>query len=228
MRYIIANWKQNKTFKEYEMWRNAFFSTSLDVPEDWRIIIAPSALFISDLSNYIKELGINNILVASQDISHYENGAHTGLIGAEQFFGLITHTIIGHAERRKDGDSNDNINKKIEHAFEYGITPIVCFSDVKQLNAVRDYFGEKELWANNMMFAYEPINAIGTGKPMSPDLIDQFADSFNLEGLIYGGSVDVDNISNYLKLTTVKGILVGSASLNSEQFRLLIDEALSS
>lgn len=219
MNYLIANWKQNKTLSEFKEWVDAFFTSDLIIPENLVFIISPNYLLLPEFHNYLKELDREDIFLASQDVSQYEDGKHTGLVSAKQVSEFASFSIIGHSEKRSDGDSLEVVNKKIRLAIKNGLTPIVCFSDISQYKNISDNFDVKDL-----VFAYEPISAIGTGKPEDPKLVEEVINKTKLSRVLYGGSVDVDNIDNYLKMGTVTGFLVGTASLDPLKLKALVNK----
>jgi len=217
MKYIIGNFKQHKRLDEYIDWKNKFFTDDLVIPEGLVCVLAPTYLNLQDLYEYLKENDREDLFLASQDVSQYKQGKHTGLVGSDQVSDFATFAIIGHSERRADGDTLEIVNKKIGLAIENGLTPIVCFSDLSQYKSVFDNMDTK-----NILFAFEPLSAIGSGKPESPGVINDMVKATGLNKVIYGGSVDVDNISDYLKMSTVAGFLVGTATLDPLRFKALI------
>ncbi len=219
MKYLIANWKQNKTYQEYLEWRDIFFSDDLKIPESLVFIIAPNYLQMPNLAEFLIEKDMEDIFLASQDISQYTEGKHTGLIGADQVADFATFTIIGHSEKRKDGDTPIIVNEKINRAFEINLTPIVCFSSKEEYFFVKNNIDTKKI-----IFAYEPLSAIGSGNPETPEAIIKMANDIDLDNFLYGGSVDVDNISDYLKIGIVTGFLVGTASLDPIRLKSLINK----
>jgi triosephosphate isomerase len=177
--------------------------------------------------------------LASQDISQFANtGAYTGEISGAMLkeFG-VSYSIIGHSERRVMGESDVILIKKIEAAILSKITPVFCIGEPYEIRQQKQYaeFLVKQLeilkLLNNsvaeMVIAYEPIWAIGTG--LTPkideiieimDLIDNFV-AINLTSkvtILYGGSVSNKNAVELLSNSKIGGVLVGGASLKTEDF----------
>ncbi len=223
--YIIANFKQNKTFAEYELWINEFIqATNWDaLNDDIQIILAPSFPFIVTLASAFKDLQASSsklrIYLASQNVSKFENGAHTGEVGATQLKDFIDYAIIGHSERRADGETMTDVNMKVGLCVSNDITPVVCVSREDEFNAIDD--SEK----SNVLIAYEPIDAIstsGAGKPASVSAVKEFVETLGLNKIIYGGSINSSNVRDYLNQGFVDGFLVGSASLDPVEFTKII------
>lgn len=221
---IIANWKQNKTLPELKPWIDTFHG-ALDKTdlEKVQIVVAPSTIFIvpfkmisNEFSYYLK--------LASQNVSNFENGAHTGETGAEQLVDLVEYAIIGHSERRASGESLEDVNLKVEQALKIGIKPVVCFSTEEQFSSVKSQFKDAEI-----KFAYEPASAISTAVnstgPASADDVKQMVEKLGLKSVIYGGSVDENSVINYLNLPFIEGFLVGSASLDPIRFAKIVSKS---
>jgi triosephosphate isomerase len=171
-----------------------------------------------------------------------EKGAYTGEISPTMLAGLCRYVIIGHSERRQYfGETDETINKKVKAALKAGITPILCVGENNDENeagktagvvsrqvklALADIYD-----ANGAIIAYEPIWAIGTGKSASGEQANgtiglirrQVADIINAETaaktpILYGGSVNADNIAEFVSQPDIDGALVGGASLKAGQF----------
>ena len=130
--------------------------------------------------------------------------------------------LIGHSERRDNFlESNELVTQKIEKALIDGIMPIVCVSELSQF--------EDTSFDREIIIAYEPISAIGTGNPESPKETEKFAKELKKRGfqkVLYGGSVDASNVNNYLHLDSISGVLIGGASLNASTFSEVLKNAI--
>jgi triosephosphate isomerase len=220
---VIANWKQNKNYTELKQWVDMFDSTvEKSKLNNVEIVIAPSIPFIIPLKMISQGMGY--LKFASQNISMFENGAHTGETGAEQLKGIVEYTIIGHSERRKSGETAGEINSKIENALKAQIKPIVCFSAEEEFQALQMKFANAEI-----LYAYEPANAISTAEnstgPVSADQVKHMVDKLGLKSVIYGGSVDENSIDTYLNLPFINGFLVGGASLDAVRFAKIVTKS---
>lgn len=217
MKYLLANWKQNLSVDEIRNWIDVFVARiSPSSFSNNRIIIAPTSLHLPILKGILEEKSLDEmIFLASQDVSMFENGSHTGEIGAFQLNEFVKYSIIGHSERRKLGENFEIINKKISQVIQNNISPIVCFSNKDEYFSIL----ESEISsAIDPLFLFEPLFAIGTGNPATiEDVINVHKDYADTD-ILYGGSVDKTNIVNYLSTSFIKGFGVGTASLDPVQF----------
>ncbi len=206
--YIIANWKSNKTIHQASMWLEEFKMQNLGLQIfEKEIIVCPSFSLLSDMKSYI----INHALpikLGGQDISPFEHGAYTGAVNGEQIKEFADYVLIGHSERRKYFHEDSTLlEKKVKQARQYSLTPIYCVSDP------REHIPE-----GVTIVAYEPIFAIGSGKPDTPQNVESAAQAIfksNQEiAVLYGGSVTAQNVSDFIKMPSISGVLVGKASLN--------------
>jgi len=221
MKYFIANWKARKNLSQLDTWIKIFTEAinensqlSLKLAENQiRIIICPPFSLLSTLKNNLPK--IPNIFLGAQDISQFDEGNFTGEITAKNLRELAKYTIIGHSERRKYFNEDGNIlTQKILMAKKYSLEPIFCLRDEKDL-----------LPENPHLIAYEPVAAIGTGQNESPEKVLSMKKRLNLPDknvFIYGGSVDENNVQEYLNTKEINGFLIGSASLDPQQFYEII------
>lgn len=242
---IAANWKMNKSVSDsirYVTELKNFISgkQNLDI-----VLIPPyTALYSLDIA-----LDSTSFALGAQNMSEYPYGAYTGEIAPSMLVDLnCRYVLLGHSERRQLYHETDElINHKVHIALEYGLQPIVCLGEnledrekdnthevlEAQLQvAVR---GVNEELVSDLVIAYEPVWAIGTGKNASPSQA-QDAHTFIREKLgfmfrkdlaqririIYGGSVNEKNIGLLMKQSEIDGTLVGSASLEPNQFAKII------
>ena len=220
---FIANWKLNKTSEDIKPWIDDFNSNSGDIDfNKHEIIVAPSDVLLPFLFEEVdKSLG--HVILSSQDISKFDSGAHTGETSALQLKSMVKYSIIGHSERRTQGDTNEDILLKIKNALANNIIPIVCFSNLEELNFLKN----SGIDIGKCLFAYEPLYAIGTGNAADPQDVKIVFEKTGLNSMIYGGSVNRDTIKNYSDLNFINGFLIGSASLNPTEFSDTIKSALS-
>ncbi len=217
---IIANWKSNKTLAEVTHWLNNFPNSlenrrSLDSLE---IVLAPPYPFLTLASKIIGERNLP-IKLAVQDLSAFGSGAYTGEVAAFNLQGLdVQYAILGHSERRRFlAESSQLIADKIAEALAWKIKPILCLDQPYFLEQAR--FLSSEATAN-CLIAYEPVKAIGSGLPLSPgDLLpikQELTSVYGAKKLIYGGSVNAENVADFLRVCD--GVLVGSASPDLADF----------
>jgi triosephosphate isomerase (TIM) len=215
----IANWKQNKSQIEVDDWLRDFlaYKDSVKFSESDQVVICPPALYLKQIHDFIKGNQLN-LAVGAQDVSVSLEGSHTGELGVFQIADYADYCIVGHSERRSMGETPEQINQKIDNLLEYNLNPIVCFSSVDEFNAIR----LPDVNEDNILYAFEPISAIGTGNPADPKLIEEIFAKTGLQSLIYGGSVNPINISQYKSIAGIEGFLVGNASLSCRSFLDLI------
>jgi len=239
--FIAANWKMNKTIAETKEFLRDFIPAVKDVA-DVDIVIAPPFTSLSDAGEALKG---TNVQLASQDMFWEEKGAYTGEISPAMLLDAgCRHVIIGHSERRQYFHEDDAvINKKIKAAKRAGLGVIFCCGESleeREANKTFDVIdrgiekGLDSVDAENLVVAYEPIWAIGTGKTASPEQAQEVHAFIrerlkNLYGsaaeeirILYGGSVTPENIEILMACKDVNGGLVGGASLKSDSFAKIV------
>jgi triosephosphate isomerase (TIM) len=235
---IAGNWKMNglsASIAELEK----VIEAAADLPPYVELLIAPPATLIDRFAT--KALG-SRVAIGAQDAHARECGAHTGCISAQMVKDVgATHVIVGHSERRTDQRETDaEVQDKAAAVIAAGLVAIVC---VGETEAERDAGQTLEVVgrqlagsipegssAANLVIAYEPVWAIGTGRtPSVEDVAEVHAfirgrlrEQLGAEGegvrILYGGSVKPSNAAELLAVDDVDGALVGGASLTAEQF----------
>ena len=237
MKYLICNLKENMTLTE-----------TLKYLEDYRSIPKTNLKIIMCPSYpYLLLFNKNNSLLGSQDVSIYQSGAHTGEVSAVQLASINCHySLIGHSERRRTYNENEVvIARKIRNCFDAGLKVIYCIGETleekerlktmsvleKQLGRVLNNFKREEL--ENIIIAYEPVWAIGTGKKASNIIIYEvinfikklLKEYYELDiPVLYGGSINKDNIIELEKIDLLDGYLLGKSSLNIEELKQIINK----
>lgn len=225
MKYIVANWKMNLDAELVSSWVTEWEKNQSQNNwpcEDTIPILAPSFVHIPFL--FLELPRLNGVFLASQDISHYEKGTHTGEVGAFQVKDLCRYCIVGHSERNEPFDI---VIKKRDLALKEGITPIVCFASAEEA---------PKYCAEGVILAWEdPLNISGdfgyNAKPL--DEIRVTAESIKSAlpeniPLLYGGSVNRENIgkrrdsSGISGIPFLDGVLVGGAGLDPHHFEDLV------
>lgn len=216
--WVIANWKSNKTIAEALDW---VLEVGPQIPrrDDLKVVVCPT---FSCLSEVKKAVSDNNfpLIVSSQDISPFGVGAYTGEEPASVLKDIAGLSLIGHSERRKKfSEDEEMISKKVQQALENNIIPLVCVQGV-----------DTPVPVGCNLIAYEPIFAIGTGNPDTPENANEVAKSLKdkYAGLevLYGGSVTFDNVKSFLSQDQISGVLVGRSSLEAMEFVKIINESL--
>jgi triosephosphate isomerase (TIM) len=220
--FIVANWKSNMTESDAKNWLNGFKIEDVDLTSK-EIIICPPFTLLLDLKSYFSNK--SSIKIGAQDISPMDEGAYTGGINGKQIREFAEFVIVGHSERRKNfSETEEMISLKIGQAFGSDLTVIVCVSNMEQAKALQKFKGNSQL-----IVAYEPLFAIGSGNADTPENADRAAkDIKNILGeipILYGGSATSSNIGGFIKMPNVNGALIGRASLDPTEFLQIIKNA---
>jgi len=219
---VLLNWKSNKNIIEAEYWVNNFPKDLLLKRSDIKLAIAPPYPFISQMKRLIDHQQLP-ISLAVQDISAYGPGAYTGEISAKnlEFLG-VEIAIIGHSERRRlFHENSQTVADKVQRAIEAELDVVLCLDET-------DFPEQAKLLTSTekaqLSIAYEPVAAIGSGQAVKPSLVKEFfgklRQEFSQNPLIYGGSVNANNINDFLAISD--GVLVSSAALELADFANLI------
>jgi triosephosphate isomerase (TIM) len=220
---IVANWKSNMTESEAKFWLENFSVQASDIVNKM-VVVCPPFTLLSDLKSFFTDHK-SPIVLGAQDISPMDQEACTGGVSGKQLKEFADFVIVGHSERRRNFSENEEVvNAKIDQAFKYGLTAIACVSDLEQADALQKFKGNPQL-----VIAYEPLFAVGSGTPDKPDNADRTAGNIkNILGdvpILYGGSVTSGNICDFLKMPNIGGALVGKASLDPAEFLQIIKNA---
>ena len=213
--WIIANWKSNLSLSESLEWVSRV-GPKLDKREDVQVVVCPRFSVLSELK---KEIQTNNypIILGSQNVSPFGSGSFTGEEPAQLLKELVSFTIIGHSERRQNFKETDElVAEKFKQATQAGIEPVVCIQDAGT-----------PIPAGCKVAAYEPIFAIGTGTPDTPENANKVALEIKSENpglaFFYGGSVTSENCESFINQADISGLLIGKASLNPEEFLKIVE-----
>lgn len=212
---IIGNWKSHHSLENTRVFFEEFGEFLFNNPqEDKEIIICPSYISLKYASDFVHANDLK-VSIGAQNISQHEEGAFTGEIAATQLKDIATHVIIGHSERRRFyGEKEAVVSDKVSLAKKAGLKVILCLQNENEQVESVDYI------------AYEPPSAIGSGTPDDPENIKKvlgvIKERNNQAKLLYGGSINDENIEAYTKIPNLEGFLVGGASLNSTTFSSLI------
>jgi len=245
---IAANWKMNHTPKETEAFITRFLPL-VSANTTTEIILCPSYTCLDRARNMLQD-SASQVLLGGQNLYQEENGAFTGETSASMLLETgCTYVILGHSERRSIfNESNDWINKKIKFALETGLKVIFCVGETltereaNQTEAVltdhvnNGLLGLDARAMQNIVVAYEPVWAIGTGKTATPEQAEEahafirsllkknFNETVSFETRIqYGGSVKPENASHLMSKPNIDGALVGGASLKADSFADIVN-----
>ncbi len=217
MKYFIANWKAHKDSNEALVWWHTFSDLiKTGQNSEAEIIICPPFPLILSLKEKVE--GTKNIHLGAQNISYYDEGPYTGEVSGKNLFNLAEYVIIGHSERRRNFQETDEVlARKTNLALKYNLKPIFCLENAGQT-----------IPPGINMVAYEPVGAIGTGKnePLEQVLAMKKKLAVNSSiPFIYGGSVDENNIGQYLASPEINGFLIATASLDPNRFYKIVSLA---
>ncbi|MEE4196025.1 MAG: triose-phosphate isomerase [Bacteroidales bacterium] len=238
---VAGNWKMNKTFPEgIELIQQII--NQAEVVGEVELIIAPPFIFTAEASKMLNGV---NVKLGAQDCSNYRQGAYTGEISPLMLKSAgVEYVILGHSERRKYfHETNDLINAKIKLALETGLKPIICCGEILQERERDEHFQVvnkqiKEMFDGitadqfpQLIIAYEPVWAIGTGKTATPDqaqemhqfIRENIKNSYGTRvadnlSILYGGSCKPANAKELFSNPDVDGGLIGGASLKADDF----------
>ena len=249
-KYLIAgNWKMNTTASE-SVDLISEINSLVGQQTQVQVCICPPFTSIQKSSSLVEQ---SEVLLGAQNMSAEPSGAFTGEISAEMLRDLyVNFVILGHSERRQYfGETNESINLKVLAAVQNNLKPIYCIGETleereseKTLEVVKTQV--QEGLANfplsevdNLVLAYEPVWAIGTGKTATDEmaqevhayvralLVDLFGDAAGSGiRILYGGSMKPENAAGLLSQPDVDGGLIGGASLNAKSFCAIVDSAL--
>lgn len=217
---LIANWKSQKSISSALEWTK----NVTPAPEGLDLVVAPAFSLLDEVSASLPK----GWHLGAQDVSPYPLGAYTGSVAASQLQdSKVKYCIVGHSERRRlFHETSQDVLNKVEQLVAVNIRPVVCVDmpyAYEQLNLL-DGAGIKSATID---IAYEPLAAIGTGQAADPAQITQFMKE--LQGawlqsrVLYGGSVNADNIGEFLLIS--RGALIATASLEPDSMNAIIQQA---
>jgi triosephosphate isomerase len=247
VKLLAANWKMQKTTEETERFLADFLPR---VPESGgpEVVVCPP---FTSLKSAVEHCFQSRVRVAAQNMHEAEAGAYTGEISAPMLQDLGVHgVILGHSERRQYFNETDEaLARKVPAALGAGLEPILCVGEnlmererneieavlTRQIHA--DLAEVPDARLSEVVIAYEPIWAIGTGQTATPELaqeaialIRSLIEARSAEGaeairILYGGSVKPDNAAELISQPDVDGALVGGASLDPADFAAIVEAA---
>jgi triosephosphate isomerase len=235
---VAGNWKMHNTIQESVALAKAIKDGAAGIKKT-EVVLAPPFTALYSVYDVIKD---STISLASQNIFYEDKGAYTGEVSPGMLKDVgCTYAIIGHSERRKYfHDRDEDVNLKVKKALATGLKPILCVGETEEERAkgitefVVGVQVKKALYEirslSDIVIAYEPVWAIGTGKvatPIEAEEVHRFIRGVLSEAysgtskdvrILYGGSVTPDNISELIDMEDIDGALVGGASLKPDTF----------
>ncbi|MBI3272040.1 MAG: triose-phosphate isomerase [Planctomycetes bacterium] len=241
---VVGNWKMNTTLKEATALANAL-RRELDRVDGVEVAICPPYVYLLDVADQVRD---SRIGLGAQDCHWETRGAFTGEVSPGMLRDVgCAYVVLGHSERRNlMGEKDDLVNRKVRAALAARLTPIVCVGELLeerdrgaaeavvrgQLEGSLAGLGPAEL--EDVILAYEPVWAIGTGRTATPGqaqeihamirawLRKRFGSSGEGVRILYGGSVKPDNMADLMAQADVDGALVGGASLEAASFASIV------
>ncbi|MDC1218124.1 triose-phosphate isomerase [Flavobacteriaceae bacterium] len=242
---VAGNWKMNNDHNETQSLLNEL--KKYNKPEKIRVIVAPAFTQLSQSVDLLKD---DIITVAAQNMNLAVSGAHTGEISVNMLKGVgVNLVVLGHSERRSlYHENNLTLAGKVNTALEAGMEIIFCFGEQleerksnRHFDVVKEQLSEAlfslsiAAWSQ-IILAYEPVWAIGTGETASPDQAQEMhayirsliQEHYNENlaqkvSILYGGSVKPGNAEEIFSMQDVDGGLIGGASLNSDDFMAIVN-----
>ncbi|MBF2006509.1 MAG: triose-phosphate isomerase [Chlorogloeopsis fritschii C42_A2020_084] len=234
---IAGNWKMFKTQAESQEFLTGFLPTLEETPQDREVVLCVP---FTDLNVLSKSLHGSRVQLGAQNVHWEDCGAYTGEISGPMLQEIgVRYVVVGHSERRQYfGETDQTVNWRLKAAQKNGLIPILCVGETKQqrdageTEALISNQLEKDLVdidQSNLVIAYEPIWAIGTGDTC------EATEANRVIGLIrsqlknpnvtiqYGGSVKPNNIDEIMAQPEIDGVLVGGASLEPESFARIVN-----
>ncbi len=252
---IAGNWKMNLSLSNAKELTTEVVKKvqALKLSKEVKVVFGPSAPYLESVVSLIPKSAKENVSVSAQNCHEAEKGAYTGEMAASMIKEIgCEYVILGHSERRKYFlENNSLLKEKVDRALNAGLKVIFCCGEtleereankqfvVSQFQLENTVFKLTEKEFKNIVIAYEPVWAIGTGKTASPEQAEEIhkfirkitADKFGKEvadelTILYGGSVKPANAKELFSKPNVDGGLIGGASLKSDDFISIIKEIL--
>lgn len=233
-RLIVGNWKHNPVSLA-EALALAHAEAAIVPQEGTTVVVCPPEAYLEPIRE-----ACPGLVLGAQDVSAVPQGAYTGETGASILKDLgVTYAIIGHSERRALGETDEDVTAKIMAAVATGITPILCVGEDAETkeqgeDAVKAFL-QSQLGAiqekGEVIIAYEPIWAIGTGNADDPanaaktaTWIAEYLGYLGMQArVLYGGSTNPENAGAFLAESAIGGLLVGGASLDAAKFAGIVN-----
>ena len=243
---IVANWKMNLDMQESSIYLHKL-SEKITAHKSMEIILAPSTFTLQSLSLQINH---RQFKLAAQNFYWRDHGAYTGEVAISQLRGIVQYALVGHSERRNIFNETDkDVRAKVAAALRNNIRPILCIgetSDERNYNETDIVLNDQLLGGlanvsseelTEVIIAYEPVWAIGTGNIALPDDIekavktirDQIKQLYGEKAskeiqVLYGGSIQPSSAADYANISGVDGLLVGGASLSLDKFSQIVEK----
>ncbi|MDO6446422.1 triose-phosphate isomerase [Colwellia sp. 1_MG-2023] len=247
---VAANWKMNGNLSLINEMITGL--NAIELAENVDVVVCPSFPYLASFTDIARRESLQkSIHLGSQNVSEHQSGAYTGEISVDMLKECaVQYVIVGHSERRDIyQESSTLVAEKVACVLNAGLTPILCIGESEsereneqtnvvlsaQLQSVIDNIGIEKF--DDVVIAYEPVWAIGTGKTASPEMAQQThqfireflalsnAEVANKVPLLYGGSVNASNCETLFAQPDIDGGLIGGASLKVDEFKVICSAA---
>lgn len=244
MQYVIGNWKMHETVPQavalagkLEDGLDDLALAGKGLPE---VIVCPPFTALSAVGDILNG---RTIVLGAQNCHWADEGAHTGEISAPLLKELVRFVLIGHSERREEGETDELVARKLAAVVRAGLTPVLCVGEKEPTPEAARHAAEEvkkglaevdPSVVQSLIVAYEPVWAVGTGKPAQVEhvreVITHLKDELDDLGLddvpvLYGGSVTKENAESFTEIDNLDGLLVGGASLDEKAFISIVNAA---
>ncbi|MBR1591865.1 MAG: triose-phosphate isomerase [Ruminococcus sp.] len=247
---IAGNWKMNKTRPEAKELLEAIKPLVANAESNVEVI---ACVPFTNLETAVNTTAGSNVKIGAENVHFEKSGAFTGEISADMLIEIgVEYVVIGHSERRQYfGETDETVNKRTAAALSAGLKPIVCVGELlweRECNITEEVIARQiklDLWevtaeqVKNVIIAYEPVWAIGTGKVATPEQAQEVcafiraqlaklygqdvADAVTIQ---YGGSMNAANCAELLAQPDIDGGLIGGASLKANDFNTIVQAAV--
>lgn len=230
---IAGNWKMNTSLADAHLLAGGILNEAEHL-EHIEIVLCPPAVWLAELAHHeVPPRRLPHLKLGAQNMYHEESGAFTGEISPLMVKELAEYVILGHSERTHVfGERPELISHKVQSALQHGITPILCIGEDEQgPNSIRhlahslDFIvrGLSDEELEKIVVAYEPVWAIGSGNPATPEYAQNVAALLRerlspATRILYGGSVTPENAKGFLAEPDIDGLLIGGTSLKLAAF----------
>lgn len=244
---IVGNWKMNLNTHQASLHLHKL-SEKVETHRDVDVVLCPSLLVLQSLSLQVNH---RQFKLGAQNCYWRDEGAFTGEVSATMLHGLTDYVIIGHSERRHVfGEHDKDIRHKVQAVLRNKMKPILCIgetahekADGETLHVIHDQLTSGLLNVTSdeikdIIVAYEPVWAIGSGKPVLVDDLQKVVGAIRKQvaalygakaaetlRILYGGSSNAENAAGFLAVDGVDGFLVGGASLKADEFASMVEKA---
>lgn len=244
---VIANWKMHLNTQQASLLVHKL-ADKVETHRDVEVVLAPNFIALQSLSLQIDH---RRFKLGAQDCYWRDEGAYTGEVSATMLRGLVDYVLVGHSERRHVfGETNVEVRNKVQAVLRNGMKAVLCVGetatqrrDKETLHVLHDQVvsglaNVTSSEVDNVVIAYEPVWAIGSGRPVKASDLETVVTAIRKQidalygpkaaaatRILYGGSVQAENCNDFMSVPGVDGLLVGGASLKAEEFASIVEKA---